>query len=302
MGLFMISFFLVLDTHKSCWQKNYIASGFCLCFMGGFETNLEDGSKGRLRVFGHTHTAALYGCNALLSLFKIIRSHLAGTCKPPGVKWSCSPSSQDSRPSACVAASAGCWSGLRRHSLNSHINNVQAFQAGCSCTCKTCTMSKYSATVRFQAKSWINLPNKTSVGELKCGHWTSIMPRAVRVGRVLQGRFLLVKRQACRPDCVAMPSLQGPSVVSVVTMCFFSPQLCLAFSPWIPQSCTKRWLFRLLGGVGGGGEWMPLHSHEAHWLLIEQTQASLILLILMGNDYIWPERHGGPLFHDSKCV
>lgn len=72
--------------------------------------------------------------------------------------------------------------------------------------------------------------------------------------------------------------------------CFFG--LCLACSPWIPQSCTKQWLF-LCSGVGGGGlEWMPSHSHEAHWLhtlclqlfeitgclteALEQTQACLI--------------------------
>lgn len=200
----------------------------------------------------------------------------------------------------------GCCSGLRRHSLNSHINNVQAFQAGCSrnqycsCTCKTFTMSKYSATVRFQEKSWINLPNKTSVGG---GAEMWLLNPHHGWGGYYRVGFCRLKSQACRPDWVAMPSLQGPSVVSVVTVRFFFPHnFVLRFHPGFHSPAQSADYSGCWGGGvgGGGGDWMPLHSHEAHWLLIEQTQASLILLILMGNDYIWPERHGGPSFHDSK--
>lgn len=151
---------------------------------------------------------------SILSLFKIIGSHLAGTCKPPGVRWSYSPSSQDwggtawtptltmSRPSKLAAPTVSTAPVPARH-------------------------ARYQSILQLVSSEKLGKLTKQNISGL-C--W--------------------LKSQACRPDWVALPSLQGPSAVSVVTMRFFSPQLCLAFSPWIPQSCTKRWLFRLLGGGG----------------------------------------------------
>lgn len=59
------------------------------------------------------------------------------------------------------------------------------------------------------------------------------------------------------PMVVCVPSLWGPSVVSMVTM--------------------HKAVIIQVGGVSRGAEWMPLHSHGAHWLLMEETKAPLIL-------------------------